>query len=90
MINMTEVASPTFAIIHEYEAPSGVVVHADLYRLRDARDLENLGWDELVSRAFVVIVEWPDRVPEAVPADAVHLRLAHDPHDPDRRLLSAQ
>jgi tRNA A37 threonylcarbamoyladenosine biosynthesis protein TsaE len=37
-----------------------------------------------------VIVEWPDRVPEAVPANAVHLRLAHDPHDPNRRLLSAQ
>jgi tRNA threonylcarbamoyladenosine biosynthesis protein TsaE len=85
--DLDAVTSPTFAIIHEYQAGDDVVVHADFYRLRDARDLENLGWDELLARARAVIVEWPDRVPDAIPADAVHLRLEHDAEHPDRRVV---
>src|SRR4051812_42729324 len=45
------VTSPTFAIIHQYEATRGVIVHADLYRLRGDADLDALGWDELVATA---------------------------------------
>ena len=90
VIDLQAVASPTFSIVHEYETPNGVVVHADMYRLRDARDLENLGWDELTSRAMAVIVEWPDRIPEAIPANAVHVRLAHDPARHDRRLIQVR
>ena len=87
VIDLQAVASPTFSIVHEYETRNGVVVHADMYRLREARDLENLGWDELAARARAVIVEWPDRIPEAMPANAVHVRLAHDPARHDRRLI---
>jgi tRNA threonylcarbamoyladenosine biosynthesis protein TsaE len=56
-----EVASPTFAILHEYGGAGGEIRlrHLDLYRLEDrARDLEILGLPESVSGAPVV-VEWP-------------------------------
>lgn len=61
-----EVASPTFALVHEY-GPAGaapLLVHADLYRLlgtaRGASATEDLGIDEARARGAVVAVEWPE------------------------------
>ncbi len=81
------VTSPTFSIIQQYEAPSGRVVHADLYRLRSDAELEMLGWDELVEHAPVLLVEWPDRAVNRLPRDTIRLVLGHDPENADRRLL---
>jgi tRNA threonylcarbamoyladenosine biosynthesis protein TsaE len=56
-----EVASPTFAILHEYGNPAGEVVlrHLDLYRLADrAAELEILGLPDAAAGAPVA-VEWP-------------------------------
>ncbi|HEY6931529.1 MAG TPA: tRNA (adenosine(37)-N6)-threonylcarbamoyltransferase complex ATPase subunit type 1 TsaE, partial [Thermoanaerobaculia bacterium] len=56
-----EVASPTFALLHEYESPEGRIVlrHLDLYRLADdPKDLAVLGLPEAVSDA-PVCVDWP-------------------------------
>jgi len=56
-----EVASPTFALLHEYESAEGRIVlrHLDLYRLSDtARDLEIFGPAEAFAGAPTV-VEWP-------------------------------
>lgn len=56
-----QVASPTFALLHEYEGEGGEVVlrHLDLYRLKDdPRELEVLGLPDLAAGA-PVCVEWP-------------------------------
>jgi len=81
------VTSPTFSIIQQYNAPGGPVVHADLYRLRSDAELEMLGWDELVERAPVLLVEWPDRAVNTLPRDTIHVVLGHDHENADRRLL---
>ncbi len=52
------VTSPTYGLVHEIPTPEGTVVHADAYRLRDARDLIDLGLDEYLARARFVAVEW--------------------------------
>jgi tRNA threonylcarbamoyladenosine biosynthesis protein TsaE len=60
---VAEVASPTFAILHEYAGRDGEIVlrHLDLYRLEDsARELDVLGLPESV-RGAPVVVEWPSR-----------------------------
>lgn len=60
--SVREVASPTFAIVHEYAGPGGRIVlrHLDLYRLKDrTEDLEILGLPEIVAGAPAA-VEWPD------------------------------
>lgn len=56
-----DVSSPTFAIIHEYDEPGMrlPVVHADLYRLNDPEELEELGLFDQNDR--VVVVEWPSK-----------------------------
>ena len=71
-----------------YDAPKGPVVHADFYRLRGPRELENLGWDEAVADA-IAIVEWPERVAEALPADRLEVEIRFDPgRGPDYRRLT--
>lgn len=63
-----EVASPTFALVHEYGPPGDVpvLVHADLYRLlgsgRTGAAIEDLGLDEARARGAVVVVEWPEAI----------------------------
>lgn len=82
------VTSPTYALVHEYAAPQGRVHHLDLYRLRDAGQLAQLGWDEILASAGVVLVEWPERAAGAFPPHRRELTLAHVADRPDRRRLT--
>ncbi len=84
-----DVTSPTFALVHEYQAPRSPVYHLDLYRLERPDQLEEIGWDELVTSRAVTLVEWPERAGDRLPAGHVTLSLQHLPHDPTRRLLYA-
>jgi tRNA threonylcarbamoyladenosine biosynthesis protein TsaE len=84
-----EVTSPTFALVHEYRAPRSPVHHLDLYRLERPDQLDEIGWDELVSARAVVLVEWPERAGDRIPPGHVTLSLQHLPDDPGRRLLYA-
>ncbi len=85
----TEVTSPTFALVHEYDAPRGPVYHLDLYRLAEPAQLDSIGFDEVVSARAVVLIEWPERAGDRIPAGHVTLSLQHLPDDTDRRLLYA-
>jgi tRNA threonylcarbamoyladenosine biosynthesis protein TsaE len=68
------VASPTFALVNEH--PGRVpLVHADLYRIEDARELAELGLTDAYDRAAVAI-EWLDRFPDAAPADRLQITIA--------------
>jgi tRNA threonylcarbamoyladenosine biosynthesis protein TsaE len=84
-----EVTSPTFALVHEYGAPRSQVHHLDLYRLDRPDQLDDIGWDELLSAHALVLVEWPERAGNRLPRRYVTLSLQHLPDDPDRRLLYA-
>ena len=84
-----DVTSPTFALVHEYRAPKSTVYHLDLYRLDGPDQLDALGWDEIVTCAGLVLIEWPERAGSRVPMGHVTLSLQHLPGDSGRRLLYA-
>ena len=84
-----EVTSPTFAIVHQYEAPTSPVYHVDLYRLENERELTNVGWDDIVASHALVLVEWAERAGGRLPAAHVPIVLEHLPGDGARRLLLA-
>ncbi|MBX3021314.1 MAG: tRNA (adenosine(37)-N6)-threonylcarbamoyltransferase complex ATPase subunit type 1 TsaE [Bdellovibrionales bacterium] len=66
-VGASEVASPTFAIHHEYGTAYGGVDHVDLYRVESDGDLEASGfWDLFAADQGLVFVEWADRLPEDV------------------------
>ena len=83
------VTSPTFAIVHRYEAPRSPVYHLDLYRLDKPSELVNIGWDEIAASHALVIVEWPERAGELIPPQHVPIDLEYAPSDPERRILLA-
>lgn len=69
-----DVPSPTFTLVQSYDTRPPVS-HYDLYRLKHARELEELGFDDALAEG-AVLVEWPERAPEALPPEALHVRLS--------------
>jgi len=59
------VRSPTFTLINEYKGRLALY-HVDAYRLKNERELESLGFDEICTSEAVVAVEWADRVEELI------------------------
>jgi len=72
-----DIPSPTFTLVQPYDAGAGEILHADLYRLGDPSELEELALTEAFGQALC-LVEWPDRLGDAAPADALRIDLSHD------------
>ena len=52
-----QVSSPTYAVLHIYDAPVGKIIHLDLYRLGTS-GVWNLGLEEIVTQTDRLVVEW--------------------------------
>lgn len=59
------VASPSYTIINEYPGSRLTLHHADLYRLDDPTEIDDLALDELLSPDSVVVVEWGEKLPSS-------------------------
>jgi tRNA threonylcarbamoyl adenosine modification protein YjeE len=73
-----EVPSPTFTLVQGYELPPYPLLHADLYRVNEASELEEIGLSPLPEGA-VALIEWPERAGTALPADRIDIALSHRP-----------
>jgi N-acetylmuramate 1-kinase len=73
-----EVPSPTFTLVQAYDLPAFPLLHADLYRVNDPTELEEIGLSPL-PEATVALIEWPERAPAALPADRIDIALNHRP-----------
>ncbi|MGO4713677.1 tRNA (adenosine(37)-N6)-threonylcarbamoyltransferase complex ATPase subunit type 1 TsaE [Bradyrhizobium sp. 2TAF24] len=80
-----EVPSPTFTLLQTYDLSPFQVLHADLYRLGDALELEEIGLSPLPD-GVVTLIEWPERAADLLPADRIDIALSHVPAlGPDAR-----
>src|SRR5205809_5208835 len=78
--------TPTYALVHHYEAGPPPVYHVDCYRLRHPDEARDLGFDDMVRERAIVLIEWPERAgPWAPPLDR-HFRLSYG-DEPDIRDL---
>lgn len=68
-----EVPSPTFTLVQDYELPGLTLRHADLYRIEDPVEIDELGLDELDGAAL--LVEWPERAGDRLTPDRLEIRL---------------
>ncbi len=73
-----EVPSPTFTLVQSYELPPFPLLHADLYRIEDASELEEIGLSPF-PEGSVVLIEWPERAPDLLPEDRIDIALTHRP-----------
>jgi tRNA threonylcarbamoyladenosine biosynthesis protein TsaE len=70
------VSSPTFVLIHEYQARLPLI-HIDLYRLQTNAEIESIGLSDYFTDRTVVAIEWADRFPGLLPEDRLEVRLTH-------------
>lgn len=76
------VQSPTFVIEKVYQLdaqPFACLIHIDAYRLKGPRELDILGWKELLAEPrTLILIEWPEMVPGALPDGAIRIRFDID------------
>ena len=70
------VASPTFVLLRAYRGRLPIY-HFDVYRLEGAAQLDDVGAEECFWGDGVSLVEWADRIPEALPPDRLDVTLEH-------------
>ena len=64
-IDLTEVTSPTFNLVNEYNVGNFIIQHYDLYRLTDYNEIKNIGLFEN-REEIVTLVEWPEKIKKTV------------------------
>ena len=64
-INLTEVTSPTFNLVNEYDVGNFIIQHYDLYRLTNYSEIKNIGLFEN-KEEIVTLIEWPEKIKETI------------------------
>ncbi len=82
-----DVPSPTFTLVQTYDAGDVEIWHADLYRLTDAQEAWELGLDHAFETA-ICLIEWPVRLGDDIPVNALWLVFETDPDAEDTRHLT--
>ncbi len=73
------VTSPTFAIVNQYNTEGGRrVYHFDFYRINDIREAYDFGYEEYFYSGDLCLVEWPEKIEQLLPDDAVNIRITVD------------
>jgi tRNA threonylcarbamoyladenosine biosynthesis protein TsaE len=78
--------SPTYALVHQYASPEGIILHVDCYRLRHPDEARDLDLDRMARDSRLLLIEWPERAGRHAPPPDVHIRLRHA-GSPDTRLM---
>jgi tRNA threonylcarbamoyladenosine biosynthesis protein TsaE len=79
--------SPTFTLINEY--PGTVpLYHFDCYRIREAREILFLGFEEYLDMEGIVVVEWPQKVEAFLPEETIRIHLNTSDTDNNVRLIT--
>ncbi|MDD6231155.1 MAG: tRNA (adenosine(37)-N6)-threonylcarbamoyltransferase complex ATPase subunit type 1 TsaE [Frisingicoccus sp.] len=72
------VSSPTFTIVQEYEGEKMPFYHFDVYRIGDAEEMEEIGFEEYVYGQGVCLIEWANLIREILPEDFMGILIEKD------------
>lgn len=69
------VSSPTFSIVNEYAGEQEKLYHFDFYRIKDEQEAFDLGYEEYFYSGNYCFVEWPERIENLLPENAVSISI---------------
>lgn len=71
------VSSPTFGLVNEYALETGELLgfHFDFYRLNDESEAMDMGLDDYLSSNGWIFMEWPEKIPNLLPADIQNITI---------------
>ena len=72
------VCSPTFTILQVYEEGRIPLYHFDVYRIADASEMEEIGFDEYAFGEGVCLIEWGNRIEDILPENTIHVSIEKD------------
>lgn len=75
-----EVPSPTFTLLQVYPTPEFDVYHFDLYRIKSAEEIFELGMEDAIYGG-VSLIEWPEKMSGYAPKDVFNVRIESDGFD---------
>ena len=84
-LKVSEVLSPTFNIVFEYDIKKLTIKHYDLYRLRNDSDIKNIGLFEDLERT-ITLIEWPELIKEK-PSNRIDLFFEYSENMIERSLI---
>ena len=83
-IRNSEVLSPTFNIVYDYDVGHTKILHYDLFRLKNYKDISQLGMFE-TSQDYIKIVEWPELI-ETKPKDRIDILFQYSKSKNSRKI----
>lgn len=91
----SSVRSPTFALVNEYPSKSpksrfSAIFHFDMYRIDTEDDLDSIGFWDYPMRNGLILTEWSEKIPEALPDDYIKLTIEKTPAGDSLRTVTAE
>lgn len=89
----SRITSPTFVLMKRYKVKNkrlGIkdVFHMDWYRMRSESELQALGYNELLrDPQNVILIEWPERIPAALPPNTIRISFEHGHTEKERKII---
>jgi tRNA threonylcarbamoyladenosine biosynthesis protein TsaE len=74
---LSPLTSPTYSLVHEHHRAKDkqCLYHLDCYRLNGIDDLDNIGWEDVMSGTGAVLIEWPERIEAALPQERLWIEI---------------
>ena len=82
-VEITDVLSPTFNLLYEYEFKDFKILHYDLYRLKSLKEIRQIGIFEK-TKAVIKVIEWPELIKNQIP-DRVEISLSYTEYKNERK-----